>query len=335
MAPPGGYAAGTLTMAALLTALTSSQGLLTTASKTGGSYAYNFATVPFLAEALKLGISYNLLRRQRKEDPKAAQCTTNPRTVALFLVPSIIYMLHNNVQFYLLRYVDPATYQILGNLKIVTTGILFRICLRRQLSLLQWIALCLLAIGATTSQINTDCSQGSTKSLMSAPLAGYAFGALSATLSAVAAVYTEWVMKHNSDSLYWQNMQLYGFGVVFNGLALVLGSGGSGSGGAALADLLHGYTPVTWLVVANLAFSGLLVSWVMKFADSIVKVYATSLAMLLTTGVSIAFFGLDPSLQLGLGLAVACVSVVLYYVSPEKLALPPGGSAASRALLPK
>lgn len=98
MAPPGGYAAGTLTMAALLTALTSSQGLLTTASKTGGSYAYNFATVPFLAEALKLGISYNLLRRQRKEDPKAAQCTTNPRTVALFLVPSIIYMLHNNVQ---------------------------------------------------------------------------------------------------------------------------------------------------------------------------------------------------------------------------------------------
>ena len=45
-----------------------------------------------------------------------------------------------------------------------------------------------------------------------------------------------------------------------------------------------GYTTITWLVVCNLAFSGLLVSWVMKFADSIVKVYATSLAMLLTTG---------------------------------------------------
>ena len=42
---------------------------------------------------------------------------------------------------------------------------------------------------------------------------------------------------------------------------------------------------MTWLVVANLAFSGLLVSWVMKFADSIVKVYATSMAMLLTAGV--------------------------------------------------
>lgn len=36
--------------------------------------------------------------------------------------------------------------------------------------------------------------------------------------------------------------------------------------------LFEGYDWVTFLVVANLAFSGLLVSWVMKFADSILKV---------------------------------------------------------------
>ena len=222
MAPhsSSGYAAGTLGMAALLTVLTSSQGLLTTASKRDGSYEYNFATVPFLAEGVKFLISYHLLRRQKATDPKAARCTTQLKTVALFLVPSLIYMLHNNVQvrkmnkggegaqqyvghpragwsegrllsscdttthhplhsrsptpprlqFYFLKYVDPATYQILGNLKIITTGVLFRVFLRRQLSLLQWIALFLLAVGATTSQINTDCSSAA-KSLMSAPLA--------------------------------------------------------------------------------------------------------------------------------------------------------------------
>ena len=48
---------------------------------------------------------------------------------------------------------DPATYQILGNLKIVTTGVLFRALLHRRLSMLQWIALLLLMIGATTSQV--------------------------------------------------------------------------------------------------------------------------------------------------------------------------------------
>lgn len=61
----------------------------------------------------------------------------------------------------------------------------------------------------------------------------------------------------------------------------------------------------------------------MKFADSIVKVYATSLAMLLTTLVSIAFFSLQPTLQMGLGIVVASSSVVLYYVPPATLgALP-------------
>ena len=59
---------------------------------------------------------------------------------------------------------------------------------------------------------------------------GYALGTLSAFLSALAAVYTEWVMKRTSDSLYWQNMQLYSFGVVFNALGLTIGDVRSGTG---------------------------------------------------------------------------------------------------------
>jgi len=44
---------------------------------------------------------------------------------------------HNNVQFYTMAYVDAATYQILGNLKIVTTGFLFWVALKRYLSRIQ------------------------------------------------------------------------------------------------------------------------------------------------------------------------------------------------------
>ncbi len=68
-------------------------------------------------------------------------------------MPSIIYWLHNNVQFLTLKYVDAPTYQILGNLKIVTTGLLFWLCLRRKLTPLQWMALLLLMMGAATSQV--------------------------------------------------------------------------------------------------------------------------------------------------------------------------------------
>lgn len=184
------------------------------------------------------------------------------------------------LQFFFLKYVDPATYQILGNLKIVTTGLLLRVALNRQLSRLQWMALLLLMTGAATSQINTDCTAGVVQSVLHAPFMvssagallqpcsgssspvcapcwavgaatavaaaaasyasvqlcipvryahthselplplpaaqGYVFGVVSALLSAVAAVYTEWVLKKNNDTLYWQNMLLYGFGSVFN-----------------------------------------------------------------------------------------------------------------------
>ena len=46
----------------------------------------------------------------------------------------------------------------------------------------------------------------------------------------------------------------------------------AGSSGIWVFRLFKGYDWVTVMVVANLAFSGLLVSWVMKFADSILKV---------------------------------------------------------------
>ena len=48
------------------------------------------------------------------------------KNLRLYPVPSLIYLIHNNVQFGTLIYVDTSTYQIMGNLKIVTTGILFR-----------------------------------------------------------------------------------------------------------------------------------------------------------------------------------------------------------------
>mmetsp|Transcript_52444 Transcript_52444/g.166801 ORF Transcript_52444/g.166801 Transcript_52444/m.166801 type:complete len:327 (+) Transcript_52444:194-1174(+) len=290
-----------LAVATVLTLATSSQGLLTTASKTNGVYLYNFATVPLLSELCKFLVSLHLLMSDRRKDASKVNVTTDPRTVATYLIPSIIYLVHNNVQFMTLKYVDPSTYQILGNLKIVTTGVMFRVFLKRRLSKLQWIALMLLMVGATTSQVS-GCGGGT----FSAPIEGYMLGLLSAFLSALAAVYTEYIMKRNDDSLYWQNMQLYGFGVLFNALRLTFDDINNGfNKGAWPFTMFDGYDAITVLVVCNLAFTGLLVSWVMKYADSIVKVYSTSMAMLVTMVVSIFLFGISPNMQLGRGTALS------------------------------
>lgn len=42
--------------------------------------------------------------------------------------------------------------------------------------------------------------------------------------------------------------------------------------GPSWRRLFNGYTASTWFVVLNLGSSGLLVSWLMKYADNIVKV---------------------------------------------------------------
>ncbi|KAJ9148026.1 hypothetical protein P3X46_030124 [Hevea brasiliensis] len=305
-------------VAVLLTILTSSQGILTTLSQSNGRYLFDYATVPFLAEFFKLVVSGLFLWREHRISP-SVRMTREWKTVRLYPIPSVIYLIHNNVQFATLTFVDTSTYQIMGNLKIVTTGILFRLFLRRKLSNLQWMAIVLLAVGTTTSQVK-GCGEASCNSLFSAPIQGYLLGILSACLSALAGVYTEFLMKKNNDSLYWQNVQLYTFGVIFNMARLLLDDFRSGfEKGPWWQRLLNGYSIITWMVVLNLGSTGLLVSWLMKYADNIVKVYSTSMAMLLTTVLSIYLFSFKPTLQLFLGIIICMMSLHMYFAHPNML----------------
>ncbi|KAL4567023.1 hypothetical protein LXL04_022593 [Taraxacum kok-saghyz] len=305
-------------VASLLTVLTSSQGILTTLSQSNGGYKYDYATIPFLAEIFKLIVSSIFLWRECKKSPPP-RMTTDWKTIRLYPIPSVIYLIHNNVQFATLTYVDTSTYQILGNLKIVTTGILFRLFLKRKLSTLQWMAIVLLAVGTTTSQVK-GCGGESCDSLFSSPIQGYLLGVLSACLSALAGVYTEFLMKKNNDSLYWQNVQLYTFGAIFN-MARLFGDDfrGGFEKGPWWERLLNGYTVTTWLVVLNLGSTGLLVSWLMKYADNIVKVYSTSMAMLLTMVLSVFLFTFKPTLQLLLGIIICIMSLHMYFAPPATL----------------
>nr|GEW75869.1 CMP-sialic acid transporter 1 [Tanacetum cinerariifolium] len=305
-------------VASLLTVLTSSQGILTTLSQSDGGYKYDYATIPFLAEIFKLLVSSIFLWRECKKSP-LPRMTTDWKTVRLYPIPSIIYLIHNNVQFATLTYVDTSTYQIMGNLKIVTTGILFRLFLKRKLSNLQWMAIVLLAVGTTTSQVK-GCGEASCDSLFSSPIQGYMLGVLSACLSALAGVYTEFIMKKNNDTLYWQNVQLYTFGALFNmGRLFADDFRGGFENGPWWSRLFNGYTITTWLVVLNLGSTGLLVSWLMKYADNIVKVYSTSMAMLLTMVLSVFLFTFKPTLQLLLGIIISIMSLHMYFAPPSTL----------------
>lgn len=73
------------------------------------------------------------------------------------------------------------------------------------LSVIEWLIIFILLL---LLQVK-GCGEASCDSLFSAPIQGYLLGILSACLSALAGVYTEFLMKKNNDSFYWQNVQLY------------------------------------------------------------------------------------------------------------------------------
>ncbi len=73
-----------------------------------------------------------------------------------------------------------------------------------------------------------------------------------------------------------------------------------------------GYTGLVWLVVFNQAFGGLLVAVVVKYADNILKGFATSLAIIISCFVSVFFFSFQLNLQFIFGAGLVIFAVYMY-----------------------
>ena len=75
---------------------------------------------------------------------------------------------------------------------------------------------------------------------------GYGAAALCALLSAVIGVYTEKVMKDGMNvSIHWQNLQLYCFGVIANGVALYSSDSNIGN------NVFEGFNIGAWISVCT------------------------------------------------------------------------------------
>ena len=75
------------------------------------------------------------------------------------------------------------------------------------------------------------------------------------------------------EYIFIYGILLLRFGTIFNMLRLFADDFRVGfERGPWWEHLLDGYSITTWLVVLNLGSTGLLVSWLMKYADNIVKV---------------------------------------------------------------
>jgi UDP-galactose transporter len=292
---------------AAATVLMTLQPIITSASKVEGRYEYLQVSVTLLAELSKMALSLVMYLRLPPSVRTHQRITCGH--LMQFATPAAIYFVNNNLVFVILAYVNSTTFQILSSLKTVFTGLLFRVMLKRPLTDVQSLAIVLLACGTAISQLSGGVCDATARTDSTA--VGLACAVLTCLLSALGGVHSERLMKdgeHATHSIHLQNMLLYLWGIGFNSLTLL------GADGARVlsGELLRGYTPVVWALVANNALNGLAISAVLKYTDNIVRVFAHAAAMLLTLGLENVLLGAEFTPQLLLSAMVVACAVYLY-----------------------
>ena len=110
------------------------------------------------------------------------------------LLSALCYFVSNNCMFYIIRYLGASTFQIMNNLKVLSTGVFMYTFLGRKLSWLQWKALIMLVIGCMVTQLSTSCGKESHAKNQS-HLAGYGLVFVSAVASGAGGVFSERLLK--------------------------------------------------------------------------------------------------------------------------------------------
>jgi len=241
------------------------------------------------------------------------QSFSNMAEFGKMCVPAAIYAVQNNLLFLALENLEVATYQVLYQLKVLTTAVFAVVMLRKSLNRTKWTSLGLLFIGVAMVQLSSS-SKGSERATQ-----GNAFVGLLAVLAAscssgFAGVYFEKVLKESRLSLWVRNIQLGLAGFVCSVLLMIMNDG------AKLAEngFFYGYNSITWLVILNQSFGGLVVAVVVKYADNIIKSFANAVSIVLGCICSVYLFGFELTLPFTLGASTVVGAVYLYgYESPK------------------
>jgi len=286
-------------------------GVLSQLSKSpDGSYAYSMPSVVLVAEFVKLCISFAFLAAEQGSPLAAARAASaGPlRAWLFFAAPSTLYSLNNNLDMLSNQHMDPATEQVLVQLKILTTGLLWRLVFKKALGLRKWSALVLLFVGAACA--GYPATAPADTSAMYIDSFGVGLIAAYVTFSALASVCTEVLYKGigANESVHISNIRLYTIGIVFN-LSMHVATKPPEQG---LADLLHGYNRYTYGLVATYALMGLLLAQVMKLFDNIVKLFIPGCSVYISALLSWVIFGYRPTTLFLVSLGTVTVAVLLY-----------------------
>lgn len=203
-------------------------------------------------------------------------------------------------------------------MKILTTAVFAVLILRKQLRGTQWVALVLLTLGVALVQLSAT-DKGSTSDAGQNRVLGCTAAIAACCCSGFAGIYFEKILKGSDVSVWVRNVQLSFLSIPLGVMTSLVNDYSN----VTEKGFFHGYDAYVWYLVVLNAVGGLLVALVVKYADNILKGFATSLAIVISTVASIFIFGFVITFQFVVGAALVIASIFLYSHEPKKPAANP------------
>lgn len=290
--------------------LWTSSHLLVYSSRLSSAPSYNATSVVLLTETVKLilaasmyvaydGSLWEMIRVASKE----------VRVLLLYGIPALLYAMYNNLLFINLASFDPGTYNVLIQLKIALTGVLYQILFSKQLNRNQWAAILLITLGCMCKESGKVTTFG-----FQANLSSWFLLFVQMLCSVLAGVYNEVLLK-GSDSAKrgvttnLQNAFMYIQSIVVNFVVLIWE--GKGSEAISPQNLEAIASLKVLAIIAIMSTVGLVTGFFLKHLDSVLKAVASALEVVFTMLLGFLFFrvplglsGLISGLLVGAGVAL-------------------------------
>ena len=127
--------------------------LLVFASKQAGAPPYNATSVVLLTELVKLCMAVGLyLRRDGTTAQLVLAISHSLPLLMKYSIPAMLYCIYNNLVYVNLKTFDPGTYNVLMQLRIVITGVIYQQAFAKRLNRYQWAALVLISLGCMVKE---------------------------------------------------------------------------------------------------------------------------------------------------------------------------------------
>jgi len=242
----------------------------------------------------------------------------SPMEVLKLCVPSLLYTVQNNLLYLALTNLDAATYQVCYQLKILTTALFSAILLQRKFSSAKWISLVILTVGVAVVQLSGSGDQHTTAENKQHRFVGLVAVLCAACTSGFSGVYFEKILKGSHTTLWVRNVQMGLPSIIIAYLTIYA------KDGAAVAEhgFLGGFSSTVWTVVTVQAAGGLIVAVVVKYADNVLKVFATSFSIIISCLISAIFFDFHANFLFIIGTSLVVIATVIYSAPENKAKTP-------------